>query len=110
MCVCVGVDVDVDGCAHVRTMSSFYLPSSYHAKERGRGWGERERFPSKPTVLTIDLLYVGQENILISGVCPLSVQPKLSVSSWGSERVKFLMLVGLHQNIRSAVSMYYWAG
>ena len=42
-------------------------------------------------------------------VCPLSVQPKLSVSSCGNGRVKFLMLVGLHQNIRSAVSMYYWA-
>ena len=90
---------------HVFVLFAFQL-----SRKGEGGGGESERFPSKPTVLTIDLLYVGQENILISGVCPLSVQPKLNVSSWGSERVKFLMLVGLHQNIRSAVSMYYWAG
>ena len=46
----------------------FICLASYHAKEREEG-GERERFPSKHTVLKVDLLYVRSENILISGVC-----------------------------------------
>ena len=100
-CACVCVDVVLDGCAYVRAMSSFYLLASYHAKET-KGGGERERFPSKHTVLKVDLLYVRSENILISGVCvcvSTFSSAQTVFQAVGSESVMFLMLVGLHKNI-----------